>query len=89
MKERHFDILEALRLWPEDAHGQTIIERIERVAGRRYVISTMHLALSRLEANGLVASRLEEAPAGRAPRNKRLFILTDEGRQVLGTHDAR
>lgn len=74
-------ILTLLRMKP--AHGYTITERIaslyEFPAGppKR---SAVYQLLKRMEADGLVRSHLEEAPAGPA---RRVYAITADGKACL------
>ena len=64
---------------------QEISERTGRVVAR----SAVYIALRRLEAKGLVISRLGEATAMRGGRAKRFFSLTKAGaRQLVAARTA-
>ena len=52
-------LLAVLRLG-DDAYGVPVLAEIERATGRSPTLATVHTTLSRLEAKGLVVSRLGE-----------------------------
>jgi PadR family transcriptional regulator, regulatory protein PadR len=75
-------MLAVLRLGRE-AYGVPIAAEIAVKTGREMLQGSVYATLERLEAKGLVASRLGEATAQRGGRAKRYFKLTAEGaRQV-------
>jgi PadR family transcriptional regulator PadR len=75
-------MLAVLRLGRE-AYGVPIAAEIATRTGREMLQGSVYATLERLEAKGLVASRLGEATAQRGGRAKRYFKLTAEGvRQV-------
>jgi PadR family transcriptional regulator PadR len=75
-------MLAVLRLGRE-AYGVPIAAEIAAKTGREMLQGSVYATLERLEAKGLVASRLGEATAQRGGRAKRYFKLTAEGvRQV-------
>ncbi len=75
-------MLAVLRLG-RDAYGVPIAAEIATKTGREMLQGSVYAVLERLEAKGLVASRLGEATAQRGGRAKRYFKLTAEGaRQV-------
>jgi PadR family transcriptional regulator PadR len=75
-------MLAVLRLGRE-AYGVPIAAEIAARTGREMLQGSVYAVLERLEAKGLVASRLGEATAQRGGRAKRYFRLTAEGvRQV-------
>jgi DNA-binding PadR family transcriptional regulator len=75
-------MLAVLRLGRE-AYGVPIAAEIASKTGREMLQGSVYATLERLEAKGLVASRLGEATAQRGGRAKRYFKLTAEGvRQV-------
>ena len=81
-------MLAVLRLGRE-AYGVPIAAEIESKTGREMLQGSVYATLERLEAKGLVASRLGEATAQRGGRAKRYFKLTAEGvRQVRETQRA-
>jgi PadR family transcriptional regulator PadR len=75
-------MLAVLRLGRE-AYGVPIAAEIASKTGREMLQGSVYATLERLEAKGLVASRLGEATAQRGGRAKRYFKLTAQGvRQV-------
>lgn len=66
-----------------NAYGVAVMEELESQAGRSVNISAVHAALRRLEAKGFVKSDWSEATAERGGRRKRLFTITNAGREAL------
>ena len=67
-------------LWEGRLYGLEILRRLESRAGLAVPEGTIYPLLSRLKADGLVASEWEEAEAGH-PR--KYYSLTDAGRGRL------
>lgn len=75
-------MLAVLRLGRE-AYGVPIAAEIAEKTGREMLQGSVYAILERLEAKGLVTSRLGEATPQRGGRAKRYFALTADGsRQV-------
>ena len=70
-------LLACLRLGPE-AYTVTVASELERRAGREVSHATVYVALRRLEAKGLVTSRMGESTPERGGRPKRLFQVAPE-----------
>ena len=84
----HFVLLALLRLGGE-GYGVPILEEIASRTGRDVARSAVYIALRRLEAKGLVVSRMGEPTSLRGGRPKRFFGLTKAGaRQLLATRAA-
>jgi len=81
-------MLSVLRLGKE-AYGVPIATEIAHKTGREMLQGSVYAVLERLEAKGLVTSRLGEATSQRGGRAKRYFKLTAEGvREVHATQGA-
>lgn len=78
----HLVLLALLRLGDE-AYGVGILEEIAARTGREPARAAVYIALRRLEAKGLLRSRLGEATPERGGRAKRYFRLTPTGLQQL------
>lgn len=76
-------VLIALLRLGNDAYGVSIRREIEARAGRSVLIGSVYAALERLEAKGLVRSRLGEATARRGGRRKKHFVITAGGEARL------
>lgn len=76
-----------VRLGP-DAYGATIRRDIEQRTGRELSISATYVTLERLEAKGLVRSRIGEPTAERGGRRRKHFVVRPEGKKAL-THAYR
>lgn len=66
-----------------DAYGVPVQGEILRRARRDLTLGTIYKALSRLEAKGLVASRVGEPTAERGGRAKRFYSVTAAGKRLL------
>jgi PadR family transcriptional regulator, regulatory protein PadR len=78
----HFVLVALLRLGGE-SYGVPILDEIAERTGRAVSRPAVYIALRRLEAKGLIASRLGEATAERGGRAKRYFKLTKVGARQL------
>lgn len=63
----------------EDAYGVPISREIEERTGREVVLGSVYAALERLEAKGLVSSKLGEPTPERGGRAKAYFRVTAKG----------
>lgn len=76
-------VLAALvRLGP-GAYGVTIRSEIEARAGREVSVGALYSTLSRLEAKGLVSSKIGEPTSERGGRAKRHYRVEPQGRLLL------
>ena len=66
-----------------EAYGLPVQQEILQRARRTLTLGTIYKALSRLEAKGLVASRVGEPTAERGGRAKRYYSVTAAGKRVL------
>jgi len=66
-----------------DGYGVTIQDAIRRATGRDLTIGTIHKTLVRLEAKGMIASRMGEPEPVRGGRAKRLYTVTPSGLKAL------
>jgi len=78
----HLVLLAILRL-REDAYGMRVRREIAERTGRDVTIGAVYATLDRLEAKGLVTSKMGEPTAERGGRAKRSFHLTGEGVEAL------
>ena len=78
----HLVLLALLRLG-DRSYGVPILEEIKTRTGRDYLRPSVYIALRRLEAKGLVKSRLGEPTPERGGRAKRFFTLTAAGHRQL------
>jgi PadR family transcriptional regulator, regulatory protein PadR len=63
----------------ENAYGAAIRQEIERTAKRSCSIGALYTTIDRLEAKGLIETRLGAATAERGGRAKRMVRLTGKG----------
>jgi PadR family transcriptional regulator PadR len=76
-------VLLALIRLGDEAYGVPISDAIEESSGREVAIGSVYITLARLEAKGLVSSRVGEPTAERGGRAKTYFHITAKGlRQV-------
>ena len=74
----HIVLLALIRLG-EDAYGVTVRREIEARTERGVSIGAIYATLDRMEAKGLVRSRVGEPTAARGGRAKRYFLITTRG----------
>jgi DNA-binding PadR family transcriptional regulator len=77
-------IAAAVRLG-EDAYGAAIRREVEHATGRSCSIGALYTTLDRLEAKGLIETRMGEATPQRGGRRKRMVLVTPKGSRVA--HD--
>lgn len=88
MKGTHIGELEELVLlmvgvlYPE-AYGVSVMDELDKQAGRSLNISAVHAVLTRLEDKGLLESKMSEPTDARGGRRKRIFLLTAAGKRSL------
>ncbi len=73
----------------KDAYGRAVIREIETALDSRKAVSAgaVYATLDRLEAKGLLASRLEAGTEVRGGRARRFYTLTGRGAAALNyTH---
>ena len=78
----HLVLLALLRL-DQNAYGVAIMDEIAGRTGRDVSRPAVYIALRRLEAKGLVSSRLGEPTPERGGRAKRYFTLERAGLRAL------
>lgn len=66
-----------------DAYGMTVRRELESRTGRDLSIGAVYGTLDRLEAKGLVRSRLADPDPGRGGHPRRYFAVTDAGVQAV------
>ena len=85
MKLQHFELEILLSMIRErrETYSVPLVVALEKQTGRRVAQAAVFIALSRLEAKGLVASRLEEPAGGRV---RRYFKVTRQGMAAVKQH---
>jgi DNA-binding PadR family transcriptional regulator len=78
----HFVLVALLRLGGE-SYAVPVYDEIALRTGREIARGAIYIALRRLEAKGLVSSRVGEATPERGGRAKRYFRLTKAGARQL------
>ena len=84
MKGTHLGELEELVLLAVaslhgEAYGNAILDFLDRYADRGIALSTLHVALQRLEKKRFVTSKFGESTPRRGGRRKRYFEVTAAG----------
>lgn len=80
-------LLAVIRL-DDAAYGVTILRALEAGTGRDVGVGSIYAALDRLEAKGLVTSRLGDPTPERGGRAKRYFRATPDGvREARSTRE--
>lgn len=69
-------------LYPE-AYGVSVKDEIRLQTGRKVTLSTVHVALNRLQEKGYLQSHQGDALPERGGKRKRLFTITRKGLRVL------
>lgn len=74
-----------LAVWKlqDEAYTLPIQERLSEISGRPWSLSSVYAPLERLVKRNMIDSSLSEARAERGGRPKRIYKLTDDGRQAL------
>lgn len=67
----------------DDAYGLSITDELENRTKRKVTISSVHKSLVRLEQKGFLSSHLGGASKERGGRAKKLYQLTNSGKNVL------
>jgi PadR family transcriptional regulator PadR len=75
-------LLALVRLGP-DAYGATIRREIEQRTGRDLAMSAVYVTIDRLEAKGLVRTRVGEPVAERGGRRRKHVTLVPAGRRAV------
>ena len=72
-------------LYDDGAYGLSIAEEIENKAGKKISLSAIHTVLYRLQDRGLVKSEMGGASNSRGGRRKRLFYMSQAGKEMITT----
>ena len=73
-----------------DAYGLSITNSIKEKLNRNVTLSSVHTALYRLEEKGFLESKVGGATRARGGRSKRIFIITNLGKQAIdSSHQSR
>ena len=66
-----------------EAYGASLHEEILRSTGRDVAVPAIYVTLGRLEEKGLVSVRREPRVSIRGGHARKLFVLSDPGREAL------
>lgn len=75
-------LLAILRLG-EEAYGVPLCDEITSLTGKNAALASIYKTLERLEAAGLIASRMGQPSAERGGRAKRFVRVTDQGLRAI------
>jgi PadR family transcriptional regulator len=75
-------LLALLRIGP-DAYGVSVRDAVHERAARDLTLGTIYKTLARLEAKGLVVSRVGDPTPERGGRAKRHFAVTAAGQRAV------
>ena len=67
----------------DEAYGLAITKGIEDDLNRSVTLSSVHTALYRMQDKGLVESKLGGSTGARGGRRKRLYAITNSGKEAL------
>lgn len=67
----------------DEAYGAALQLDVEEVADRRVSLGSIHVTMSRLEQQGLVHSELGAPTGGRGGKARRLYTVTEKGKEEL------
>ena len=67
----------------DDAYGLAITDELEKQTGRKVMMSSVHKSLVRLEQKDFLYSEMSEPSAARGGRKKKLYFLTDTGKEAV------
>jgi PadR family transcriptional regulator PadR len=76
-------VLLALIRLGEEAYGVPIADTIEAASGREVAAGSIYVTLDRLEAKGMITSRLGESTPERGGRAKTYFRITGKGLRAV------
>jgi DNA-binding PadR family transcriptional regulator len=67
----------------DEAYGVSILEGLEEKLEKKVNISTVHVALKRIEDKGFVKSRFGGITEDRGGRRKKFYVITALGKRML------
>lgn len=76
-------VLLGVQALAEDAYGVPVQQLLERETTRRVSLGAVYAALDRLEAKGLLRSRMAAGTPTRGGRRRRAFLVTVAGRRAV------
>jgi DNA-binding PadR family transcriptional regulator len=76
-------VLMAIWQLQQNAYSLLIQEKIRDIAGEEWSLGTIYAPLERLEKRGYIVSHMSETTPRKGGRQKRIYTLTDEGKQAL------
>lgn len=67
----------------DEAYGVSILENLEEELDKKLNVSTIHVALKRMEDKGFVKSRFGGITEDRGGRRKKYYVITALGKRML------
>ena len=67
----------------DEAYGVSILDGLEEKMAKKFNISAIHVALTRMEEKGFVRSRYGGITDNRGGRRKKFYVITALGKRVL------
>ncbi|MFC1724486.1 PadR family transcriptional regulator [candidate division KSB1 bacterium] len=67
----------------EEAYSITIRQEVSEISGEDWSLGSIYMPLDRLVRKGMVESSLSDSTPERGGRHKRMYKLTDNGKQAL------
>jgi PadR family transcriptional regulator PadR len=80
--EFEYLLLTAAARLGKDAYGAAIRQEIEEATGRSCSVGALYTTLDRLEAKGLLETRMGDPTPQRGGRQKRMVLVTPKGIQA-------
>ncbi len=84
-KKEELIMLSILQL-KEKAYLVSILEHLNDTTSRNFLLTAIHVPLTRLEKKGFIESAFGESTATRGGRRKKIYRLTKEGITVMREH---
>lgn len=76
-------LLLAVEALGDHAYGATLMKALTEITGKNWSIGAIYDPLYRMEKKGLVSSLMAAPGPTRGARSRRVYNLTEEGRQAL------
>lgn len=83
LSDQDLVILLAILRLGDEAYGVPLCDEIASVTGKNAALASVYKALERLEAAGLVVSRMGQPSAERGGRAKRFVRVTERGLRAI------
>ena len=93
-REDYLGEFEQMVMWTvlrlgQGAYGARVIDELAERVGRKVSSGALYATLDRLEAKGMLSSRLDDADRARGGRRRRYLSVSAEGQRALSQSRAR